>query len=138
MMKKLMTVCAVVLCAVGAFADPGVFKGTQATVWAQTVYTNVAAVGGENSYKQVEKITIQNNGLSSSSTVVAMEDCGAFTTIATVVAGAGAVATAYPIRIAADGVTTNLVSFPANKLRLVTTMASTNLATTVLWSVYGK
>ena len=163
-MNKLMIAMAIMACAaIGLRADPLVKTDTVATIWAQSVYTNYATVdnslttqviGGTDAYRTLLKVAVKNNTGSSTSTAVAMEDVGGTWTTLTgspVTAETTAVGIVYPARLVtetsygwvgysnvAQAVTNTYsrpVQYTAHKLRLITTLNSTNAPSTFQTSV---
>lgn len=162
-MKKLMIAMAIMACAaVGLRADPLVKTDTVATTWTQSVYTNYATVdnslttqviGGTDAYRTLLKVAVKNNTASSASTVVAMDDLGTWTTLtgSPVTAAAAAVGIGYPARLvtetsygwvgtssAVQAVTNTYsrpVQYTVHKLRMITTLNTTNAPSTFQTSV---
>ena len=142
MMKKLMiAACAIVTLTFGLkAAEEGVYNKTIAITATGTVYTNVVTLG-DNTYKDVVKIVVNNATTVTASVVTAVEDAGGWTTIDTSAPTTGALTTAYPIRAVTSGTITNIAYIPAAKLRQIITLSGTNgvaAATGVKICVYSK
>lgn len=160
---KLLIAVAVMACAVGLQAAPGMKTNTISTVWALSVYTNDVVLEASDftgaaavpAYRQLDKVIVLNNTAGSVSMAVQAEELpGNWVTLtgSPVVAGAGALAVGYPARLVAETIagyvvtgdvavaTTSTVSKPVpydrvTRLRLIATMASTNAPSTIQWGV---
>ena len=159
---KTMIACAIMACAVGLTAIADVIPGTITTTWTQTVYTNyvqvnapfsVVPIGGTPVYKALEKIVLKNNTASSASMAVAMADIDDWTTLtgSPIVAATTAQTVAYPWRgvtetqagyvvtndvlVASTTTVTKYVPYNVNRLRLITTLNSTNYPSTLKFTV---
>lgn len=162
-MKKMMVAVAIMACAVGLTAVADVIPGTITTTWTQTVYTNyvqinapfsVIPIGGTSVYKEFEKIVLKNNTGSSASMAVAMADIDDWTTLtgSPVVAATTAQTVAYPWRgvtetiagyvvtndvpISVTSTVTKYVPYNVNRLRLITTLNTTNSPSTLKFTVH--
>lgn len=114
--KLIVAFAAIMACSLGLRAELAVLTGTFATTATQTVYTNFVQVGGAGlntplgespAYRQIEKIVIKNNTLSSSSTTVEMLDIADWTTLggSPVVATTTAQTVLYPVRSVTETIT---------------------------------
>lgn len=159
-MKKMMIAMAIMACAASLLAGSSTLPGTVTTAWAYTVYTNtvtldtsIIPIGGSGKAVQLNKIVIQNNTASSASVAVQMNDIDGWTTLtgSPVTAAAGAIGTVYPARLvtetsygwvgtssAVQAVTNSYlrpVGYNVQKLRLITTLNSTNYPGTVKYAI---
>lgn len=159
---KTMIACAIMACASSLTAIADVIPGTITTTWTQTVYTNyvqvnapfsVVPIGGTPVYKALEKIVLKNNTASSASMAVAMADIDDWTTLtgSPIVAATTAQTVAYPWRgvtetqagyvvtndvlVASTTTVTKYVPYNVNRLRLITTLNSTNYPSTLKFTV---
>lgn len=161
MKNKLMIAVAIMaLAATGLMAGPSVHSGTVTTTWAAAVYTNtvfdsaIVPTGDSGQLFQLDKVVIQNDTASSASVEVQMNDIDGWTTLtgSPVTAAAGLIGTVYPARLvtetsygwvgtssAVQSVTNSYlrpVRYNVNKLRLITTLNSTNYPGAVKYTIH--
>lgn len=159
-MKRMMIAMAIMACAASLLAGSSTIPGTVTTSWAYAVYTNTVTldqslipIGGSGKSVQVNKVVIQNNTASSASVAVQMADIDGWTTLtgSPVTAATTATGIAYPARLvtetsygwvgtssAVQAVTNSYlrpVAYNANRLRLITTLNSTNYPGTVKYAI---
>lgn len=161
-MKFKQMIVVAIMASLGAMAGMEMKTGTFATTWTQTVYTNEVTIGswglgpvigGVVPPRELYKVIVKNNTLSSSSTAIAMEDLADWTTLtgSPIVAATTAQAIAYPARqytetmagyvvtndvlVAVTTTVTKPTPYWVRKIRLITTLDSTNAPSTVTWAV---
>lgn len=138
-LMKLMIAVAVMACAAGAALAGGVVADESIVTKANLLtFTNSVDIGGDRGFRSVEKIVLQNNSTSTAALTFAIDDFGGvFTTIATNDTAAAGTATIWPVRAVANGSTTN-APYSAGKLRIITTLGSTNaVVSTVKVRIYA-
>lgn len=156
---KLLAALAAIVCVTAVMAETLEITATANTVMARTVYTNDFTVptptigtvlGATVPYRPLAKVIVKNNTLESASVAVYAQDLEGWTALtgSPVVAATTAQTVAYPWRTATETIagyavtndvlvaTTTTVTKPiapymVHKLRLITTLAGTNAASTV-------
>jgi len=134
-MHKMMIIAALVAATAGSLMAEQIVKVESiATVADTTVTTNYIDIADFTiGYRDIDKIVVKNNGAATATSVITICDepaAGAayavFTPLATYAVATGASTNDFPLRAGSYGSTSNYVQYSARRLRVITTLASTN------------